>query len=671
MQVTRLRPQFRVLRFLAVLLAGSTSLPLSAQDDARIFTPNFRDQPLEEVIQIVFEATGRTIIPDPRLPPGTRINFYNQRAMNAEELWQAFLQILQSNGYAAIGSGGIWRLVPDASARTEASQLADASPQAGGTGAEVSTRYVSVENVPSQQLVAVLRPLMSTSIGNITAVPGTNTMVLTDRADNLQRIIDIVRVLDEESAQETEVIALQYAAAEDVTQKLTQLISSQAAVGGGVGMQAIPDERTNSVVLAGTPGQIERYRPIAQALDLPSNQGGGSQVRPLYYADAEELATNLQAQFGGAQVAESAETAADPTGGNITVWADIPTNSLVLSAPSQVLRDMLAIIDSLDIPQPQVRVQAIIVEMSDRRAAELGLTWLVGSEGGDQVVGLTNFSATTGGILSLSQVGNDGAPDAGLIRDGVTAVIGNLSDSGTSWAAVVSALQGDAQTNVLQMPELTVLNNAEASITVGQQVPFLTGQFTDTGGGGGGSVNPFSTIEREDVGTTLEIIPRINEGSGMRLEITQVISSISSSEVASDVITNNREIITQVFVEDGDILILGGLMDDQLRENEQKVPGLGNIPGLRWLFRAQNTERAKTSLMVFIHPTILRDGEAANRLSTSRYQLMLEEQLRRAEEPVSLMKDADRPTLPPLVAPPSVEEFEGQPPAGAAPVPTE
>jgi len=320
---------------------------------------------------------------------------------------------------------------------------------------------------------------------------------------------------------------------------------------------------------------------------------------------------------------------------------------------------MMRIIDALDIPRAQVHVQAIIVEMSDSRAAELGLTWIVDGSGGDQVAALTNFSATTGGILNLAQIGQGELPDAGLIRDGVTAAVGSLSDSGTSWAAVVSALRGDAQTNVLQTPELVVLDNAEATINVGQEVPFLTGSYANSTGQGG-QVNPFSTIQREPVGTTLTITPRINEGTGMRLSIEQITSSISSSAVASDVITNERSILTEVFVEDGDILVLGGLMDDQLRENEQRIPGLGRIPGLKWLFRARNTERSKSNLMVFIRPTILRDSLDASRLSGEKYRVLQDEQRRRAEEPVPLLKDADRPQLPPL--PGSGDELPPQAP---------
>ncbi len=671
MQAIRMRHDGWTPRLLALLLGASVSLPLSAQDDARLFTPNFRDAHIEEVLQMIHEATGRSIIPDARLR-GMPVTFLNQRAMTADELRQAFLQILQSNTYAAVESEGIWRIVSEATARTEA------SPLSGGSGAALATRYMTVENVSAAQLVPVLRPMMSTNIANVTSIPGTNTLVLVDRADNMNRIVEIIRALDADGAQNTEHIPLEYAAAEDVTQKLSQLVSAQASQGGIVGMQVIADERTNSIVLAGTSDQLARYRPLVEALDQPATQGGGSEVRYLYYADAEELATLLEEQFGGTQVAESAETATDPTGGNISVSANVGTNSLVMRAPSQILRDMTAIVDALDIPRAQVHLQAIIVEMSESRAAEFGLTWVLGNEEGDSIVGITNFTATTGGILQLAQLGADDTPDPGLIRDGVTAAIGSITDSGTSWAAVISALQGDAQTNVVQLPNVTVLDNTEAEISVGQQVPFVTGSYAggDAGQGPGGAINPFQTTDREDVGTILRITPRINEGTGVQMDIFQEVSSLSESEVASDVITNKRTITTSVYVEDGNVLVLGGLMDDLLCEGEQKVPWFGNIPGLGWLFKARDTTLSNSVMMVFIRPTILRDSLAATRLTNERYQFLLDEQARRSLEPIQLMKDAERPTLPPLEAmqSPSPAEVQGQtavPASSPAPVPTE
>ena len=242
MRFIRMRIDGWTPRLLALTLAASVSLPLSAQDEERLFTPNFRNASIEEVLQMVFDATGRSIIPDARLR-GMEVTFLNQRAMTADELWQAFLQILQTNTYAAVESEGIWRIVSEATARTEA------SPLSGGSGAALATRYVAVENVSAAQLVPVLRPMMSTNIANVTSLPGTNTLVLIDRADNMNRIVEIVRALDEDGALITEVMALEYAAAEDVTQKLSQLVSAQASQAGVVGMQVIADERTNSIVL--------------------------------------------------------------------------------------------------------------------------------------------------------------------------------------------------------------------------------------------------------------------------------------------------------------------------------------------------------------------------------------------------------------------------------------
>lgn len=623
-------------RLLALVAGAGLTWPVLAQDDAVTFTPNFRQETdLEQVIEVVADVTGRTIIVDPR-SRGLQVRLYNSRPMSAEEIWQLFLQILQSNQLSAVESGGIWRIVPEANLRSEVSSIDQ------GRGAEIVTRSVSVNNVAATQLVPVLRPMMPQS-AQLGAVPNTNSLILVDRADNLDRIVRIIEAIDTINTQETEIVTLQYAGAEDVTQKLLQLAQAQAA-GGLAALQAIADERTNSVFMIGTPSQLARYTDIAESLDQPSTAGGGSQVRYLNYADADEIATNLQAQFGGAQVVDDAETATDPTGGNVTIWADVSTNSLVMAAPSSVMRDILAIVDALDIPRAQVHVQAIIVEVSDERAAELGLTWLVDGADGDQAAILTNFS-NVGGILDLAQIGIDGTLDPGLISDGVTAAVGDLDDNGTSWAAVVQAFAGDAATNVMSLPELVVLDNAEAEINVGQEVPFITGQFTNTGAAQG-SINPFQTSQREQVGTILRIQPRINEGTGMRLSIEQETSSIASTTVGGDFITNKRTIATEVFVDDGDVLVLGGLIDDQLRETEQRVPVLGNIPGLRWLFRARDADLSKSNLMVFIRPTILRDSVASSQMSGEKYRYLQEEQERRAEEPVQLLRDAERPVLP-------------------------
>ena len=625
-------------RLLAPIIFAAFASPVLGQDDQLTFTPNFREPTaIEQVIEVVADVTGRRILVDQRVR-GQQVTLFNSDPMSADEIWQLFLEVLQINAFTAVeSSNNTWRIVPEQNLRSEVSR-------SEGVGAEIVTRSITVNNIAATQLVPVLRPMMPQT-AQLGAVPNTNSLILVDRADNVERIVQIIQAIDGANTQAMDIVTLQYASSEDVAQKLMTLVQGQTA-GGLSGLQAIPDERTNSVFLTGTSVQLERYREIAEELDRPSTQGGGSRVRYLNYADAEEIATNLQAQFGGTQVIEDAETAADPTGGNVTIWADVPTNSLVMAAPSSVMRDMIAIIDALDIPRAQVHVQAIIVEISDDRAAELGVTWLVDGVGGDSAAILTNFS-NVGGILNLAQIGVGGTPDPSVIRPGVTAAVGDLNDAGTSWAAVVQAFAGDASTNILSRPELVVLDNAEAEINVGQEVPFLTGQFTNTGAAQG-SVNPFQTSQREQIGTILRITPQINEGTGMQLTIEQETSSIASTTSSGDFITNKRTIATEVFVDDGDILVLGGLIDDQLRESEQRVPGLGRIPGLRWLFRARDTDRTKSNLMVFIHPTILRDSDDAAQMSSDKYRALREEQERRAEEPVPLMRDVERPTMPPL-----------------------
>jgi general secretion pathway protein D len=630
------------------LLGGGLGLllitPIAAQDDVQ-YTPNYRDTELLEVTSAMSAATGRTIIPDARAA-SIRVNLFSTQPMNEEQFWQAFLQMLLSNGLAAVESEGITRIVPEANQRWEA------SPLGGGTGAEIVTDTIELENVNAAQLVPVLRPMAGQS-AHLAAAQGANLLVIVDRADNIERMSRVVRRIDQAGAQSAIVVPLQYATADEVAQKLTQMVQTQSAGGGSAMLQAIADERTNSVVLSGTQGQISRYREVAVSLDLPATEGGGARVRYLNYADAEAIADILQSQFGGV-IVEDAEAATQLTGGSVAISFDANTNALVMNAPSRVLQDMLTIIDALDIPRAQVHVQAIIVEMSQDRAAQLGLTWALGPSD-TQAAALTNFGGTTTSLLDLATIGAGGTPDPTSLGDGITAAIGNLADSGTSWAAVLSALAGDGDTNVISLPEIVVLDNAEAEISVGQEVPFLTGQYADAGGNIG-AVNPFQTIEREQVGTSLIITPRINEGTGMRLSIEQVTSSVAGgAEGASDLITNERTIATEVFVDDGDILVLGGLLDDQLRETEQRVPGLGKIPGLGWLFRERRTEYQKQNLMVFIRPTILRDSIDASRLSGSKYQRLQDLQREKEGEPVQLMRNEERPTLPDLTLPPPAD----------------
>ena len=644
-------------------LALAVSGLAQAQPQAGVqYTANYRDADIRAIVDQVSQITGKTIILDPRVR--AQVTVFSNGPLSADAFYQLFVAMLEVHGFVPLESGGAIEVVPDANART-------------GQGADFITQAIVLNNVGATQLVPVLRPLLPQS-AHLAAVPAANALLIADRANNLNRIISIIRRLDTVGTTDIEVIPLENAAADEVVRTLGQLNQAAQAAGGTPPIQAIADTRTNSVLLSGAGPTRLQYRALIAHLDTPSAQGGDTLVMYLNYADAEDLATKLQAQFGGgggggggaAPAAPGGEgAAAVPGKGPVTIWADPGTNALIINAPERVRQDMLAVIRQIDIQRYQVQVDAIIVELTQKKAAELGVTWAINGADNDRAVGLTNFSSTTGGIVQLGTASSGTSPSPNLIADGLTLGLGHIRDGGTSWAAIISALRGDADTNIVSTPTIVTLDNEEAEIKVGQEVPFISGQYTNGGanGGGGGNnntVNPFTTIQREEVGTRLKIKPQINEGNGVKLVIEQETSSISgSASGAVDLVTNKRTITTAVFVDDGDILVLGGLSDDQLRQNEQRVPGLGRIPGLGWLFRARKTDHDKSNLMVFIRPTILRNRQDARFQTNSKYQLVTEIQRQMASKPVGLMRTEPQPQLPPFPEGPPEPEATGPAPA--------
>ena len=627
-------------RYLARLLAAFLTLALlvfaraSAQQAGQQIMPNYREADIRQVIEAVGEVTGRNFLVDPRV--NASVTLLSFSPMSTDAFYQAFLATLQVHGFAAIDSGGVIKIVQDANAR-----FLSSGP---GEGDAYVTQTVALENIGAAQLVPILRPLMPQS-AHLAAHQTSNMLILADRASNVSRMLNIIARMDQAGDEEIEVIRLENASANEVVRMLTALNQATAAAGGAPAAQIAADERTNSVLVSGSLNNRLRYRALIAHLDSPNEEGGATRVRYLNYADAEELATSLQTQF--AEAGTAGEGAAGPTGG-VSIWADVGTNSLVINAPAAVLQDMTAVIDKLDIPRAQVKVDAIIVEVSEDRSGQLGITWALQGAESDQGVGLTNFGSTTPGVAQLASSSASGTADPSLLPDGISFAIGRIRDSGTSWAALLTALQGDATTNIIATPSIVTLDNEEAEIRVGQEVPFLTGQYASTGANQG-IANPFQTIQRQEVGTRLAITPQINEGSGVKLTIEQEQSSLGAgASGAVDLVTNTRNITTSVFVDDQQILVLGGLIDDQLIETEQRVPFFGRIPGLGWLFRARTTERVKSNLMVFIRPTILRDSIQSSFETNTKYNYIRDLQLQYAEEPVQLMRDEARPTLPEL-----------------------
>jgi general secretion pathway protein D len=493
-------------------------------------------------------------------------------------------------------------------------------------------------------------------------------LIISDRAANVERMVSIIRRIDQSNDDEIEVVPLLHASSAEVVRVLTALTQVPSPDGIPVTTSLVADSRTNSVLIGGDKTERLRLRALVAHLDTPLEDGGDTQVRYLRYANAEELATKLQQHFTQQAAAAAAGPSGAPAGGagnameGVNVWSDPQTNAIVVNAPPKMMRSLMTIVDRLDIRRDQVLVEAIIVEVTADRTSELGVTWAIDGTNDNNAVGVTNFPAGGPGVVQLgTAIAGDGAENLGsLIGEGITFGVGRISDSGTSFAAILRALQGDADTNIISTPSIVTTDNEEASINVGQEVPFLTGSFSQAGTGTGGAVNPFQTIERQQVGIKLVITPQISEGNDLILTISQEISSIAQSVAgAADIITNERTIETTVIVEDGDILVLGGLLEDTLRESDQRVPVLGSIPIVGNLFRSRSTDKVKTNLMVFIRPRILRNSRQAAVETNSKYNYIRDQQQlgpRGSIGDVSLMPRTERPVLPPI------EEYERQEP---------
>ena len=433
---------------------------------------------------------------------------------------------------------------------------------------------------------------------------------------------------------------------------MTALTGAPRADGAPVTTSLVADARTNSVLIGGDRNERLRLRALIAHLDTPLEDGGDTQVRYLRYADAEELATKLQQHFSTQVQTAGAQGAApaSPQLSDVSVWADTQTNALVITAPPKMMRSISLIIDKLDIRREQVLVEAIIVEVIADKVAELGVTWAVEGASSNTPIGVTNFPDFGPGVVQIGgAVGSGGQVDpTGLIGEGITLGIGRISDTGVSFAAIARALQGDANTNIISTPSIVTTDNEEATLNVGQEVPFVTGSYSNTGNAGG-AVNPFQTIQREQLGVKLAITPQINDGDSMLLNISQEISSIAqSAEGAVDLITNQRTIETTVIVDDGEILVLGGLIEDVLRESDQRVPVLGSIPVLGALFRSRSTDKVKTNLLVFIRPKILRDSEQAAIETNAKYNYIREVLRGKSGEDIQLMRNEERFALPPF-----------------------
>ncbi len=613
-----------------------------AQDSG--ITLNWKDADIRIVVEAVSEATGKNFILDPRVTG--KVNLLSSEPMSKEAFYEAFLSILQVHGYIAVESGNLIKILPDATAR----QFPSPFGTAGAAGPDdMATQVIQVKNVGATQLVPILRPLIP-QYGHMVAHAASNMLIISDRAANLARIVSIIRRIDMASDEDIEVIRLHNASASEIVRIMTALTQTQRSDGAPVATSLVADARTNSVLIGGDKTDRLRLRALITHLDTPLEDGGDTQVRYLRYANAEDLAANLQTHFTNQIRAAAGSATATTAANDVTVWADTQTNALVVNAPPKMMRSLMLIVDKLDIRRAQVLVEAIIVEVIADQKNELGVSWAIEGSGSDAPIAVTNFPDFLAGVVQLgTAAGSDTVTDpSGLIGEGITIGIGRISDSGVSFAAILRALEGQADTNIISTPSIMTTDNEEATLNVGQEVPFVTGSFTNTGGIGG-AVSPFQTINREQIGVKLSITPQISDGNSMVLHISQEISSIAQSAAgAVDLITNQRIIETTVIVEDGEILVLGGLLEDVLRESDQRVPILGSIPIIGNLFRSRKTEKIKTNLMIFIRATIMRDAAHTALETNAKYNLIRSVQQGRQGDDIALMPGQKRPILPPL-----------------------
>jgi len=669
---------FRI-ALLVMMLAVTATAVVSAQSKGQRITPNFRDVEIGQAIEAVAQVTGKTIIPDPRVR--ANVTMLSQTPMSPDAFYQAFLALLQVHTFVAVESGGIIRVVPDASARQMPN--IDLPDHIRADSEELITQVVAVENVNAAQLVPVLRPLMPQA-AHMAAYPAGNILILSDRASNVARVMRIIKRIDQQGDNEVDIIGLQNASAGEVVRVVNTFFAQQAAAegGGASPTRVIADDRSNSVLIGGDKSARLRIKALVAHLDTPLESGGDTQVIYLQFADAEKIAAKLKEQIsatvaitGGA--APGAGGAPGGGGGGVaasadrstTIWAEPETNALVITAPAKVMHSLRAVVDKLDIRRAQVLVEAIIVDVQVQKNAELGVNWAVWSDEGDTRIPAGAFLSPVGGVnlVQLAQaVDNPSAVPAGGIPAGTTFGIGRIAATGVNFAAMIRALQGDSNTNLISTPSAVTMDNQEAQIKVAQEVPFITGQFTNTGSTNNGEVNPFTTVQRQEVGTILKITPQVNMGGKLvQLKISIESSALSGSTGdAGSAITNKRTIDTNVLIEDGGIVVLGGLIQEGDTRGEQRVPYLGRIPVIGELFKTRSRNNEKRNLMVFLRPKILLDGFAAAIETDAKYNYMREEQLksgRQKTEVLPLIPFTPEPHLPPLPPP--------LPPRETAPVP--
>lgn len=590
---------------------------------------------IDVLIRTVADRTGKNFVIDPKVKG--KVTVLATQPMDKDELYQVFLSILQVHGFTAVQSGEVIKIIPAKDAKQTGGSTS-LSPRRKGD--EFVTKIIKLSNSSANQVVSLLRPLVPKD-GHIAASSDTNVIVISDRAENVSRLSAIVNRIELASKVDVKIISLKHASSSEIARILNTLqLRGKGKFGGDINV--IDDTRTNSIIVSANQKDMSLIQNLVSEMDVPSKGTGNAQVIYLKYAKAEPLVPVL---LGVSEKLKATNGKKETTVSNkdISIQADKNANALIITAPHDLFNSLKGIVEKLDIRRAQVLVEAVIAEVSLNTARELGVEWVIdGTPGTNTAVGFINFGSLGGLINAATAIDLGNAPQ---LPSGTTLGFGREGSS-VNFAAFLRALNSDSATNVLSTPSILTLDNTEAEIVVGENVPFISGEYTSTGTAG--TVNPFRTINREDVGLSLKVTPQINEGNAVQLEIEQEITNvIPGAEGATDLTTSKRRIKTTVLVEDQEVVVLGGLIDDSLHETQTKVPLLGDIPLLGSLFRYSTASKIKRNLMVFIKPVIIRDDVAISQITGEKYSYLRAKQLAEKEKGVALLPDEVAPVLPP------------------------
>lgn len=644
--------KFKQLSMRALLISLLFCFSAITNAEEQTWQVNLKDADIRAFVTQVADITGYSFVIDPRVKG--KVTVVSNTPMDKDAVYEMFLSVLGVHGFAAIPGTGVIKIVQQNDAKQEADnpKLLKRVPNE-----QIVTRVIQVNNANALELVPILRPMVA-KYGHLAGVAAANALIISDHVANIKRISKIINELDSPSKYELEVVQLQEAWVGDMVKLLEELAPSElgqsAQSKGANKFSVVADQRSNRLILRGDEPFRDKMRSLISKLDQPSSTGGKTKVVRLKHADAEEIAELLSGLMGDIVSEEAAEKGQAAPKVDASVYADEGLNALVIRAEPSLLQELEGVIEQLDVRRAQVLIEAAIVEIQDNTDNKLGIQWALYDEGASIPGAFTNFNEI--GLSAANLLGalidkdNDpnGDLDPSLLGSpstGLTLGVGDTNSNGVSWGALVQALEGDAGANVLSTPKVITMDNQESSIIVGENIPIITGQSSS---GGAGTSDPFTTIEREDVGVKLIVTPSISEGDLVRLEIEQEISGVSPSTAGADIITTKRQIKTNVLADDGETIVLGGLIRDDVRMSESKVPLLGDIPWLGALFRSSSEVVTKQNLLVFLRPTILRDKADTRAVTNDKFdqlwQLNLDLKAAQGED----QEDLDKLEKPPV-----------------------